>query len=203
VNSAGRVDPAGTFFNQDSLVEYFYGLVWIGSTRISKINFTKIIAFGNKVAMRVILTLDQMSPDQSTVLSQSNLTQTGFFTFNDQNTIQSTELSILNLGWHSDGFFPQNNATLETVCFLITVVANCNATHDPSGFYTNFADCMNFLYSTEWGTWAQLRDNTVMCRSFHALLAIGRPSIHCSHSGKTGGGKCTTHNYVDYYLEEF
>jgi len=45
--------------------------------------------------------------------------------------------------------------------------------------------------------------NSAVCRYYHATLAIANPSVHCKHSGKTGGGKCIDHTYAEYYQHNF
>ena len=39
--------------------------------------------------------------------------------------------------------------------------------------------------------------NTLTCRMVHQNMVPVRPSVHCSHLGKTGGGYCTDNtNYT-------
>lgn len=120
--------------------------------------------------------------------------------------VQSLDLIIHNLGANSNQQTPQGPDTVDQLCYLILNVAGCNSTHNPSGYYTDMADCYNhFTNVYQWGSWDNLyfNGNSTICRYFHALLAIGRPYHHCSHAGKTGGGKCINHEYASYFLEDY
>ena len=207
VNATGRVDPLGQFSDQDGIVEYFYGTVWTGAARISKITFKKLTTQNNIVSVNVVLTFDIYDPPQQNILYSYNLTQTGAFTFNSNKLIQSMDLIIHNLGANSDYTTPAyDQNVIGQICFLILEVAKCNSTFDPAGYYTSQADCFNhFMNVYQWGSWDNIyfNGNCTICRYFHTLLAIGRPAMHCSHAGKTGGGKCINHNYATYFNEDF
>src|SRR5579863_802896 len=188
LNAIGRVDPLGQFSTQDGIVEYFYGTVWTGSSRISKINFKKLISQDNIVCLNVVLSFDIYDQAQQNILFSYNLTQSGSFTFNSgTGLIESMDLIIHNLGANSDSTTPDTPATIEQLCFIILSVANCNSVFDPDGYYTDMTDCMNYFTDVyEWGTWDDIyfNGNSSICRYFHSLLAIGRPQIHCPHAGK-------------------
>jgi hypothetical protein len=205
-NATGRVDPLGKFSDQDGVVEYFYGTVWTGAARVSKITFKKLISQNNVVSMNVQLEFDNYDNTQQYILYSYNLTQTGTFTFNSEGLIQSMDLIIHNLGENSNPLTPDTLATAQQICYVIMNVANCNSTFDPLGYYTDIGDCINhFTNVYDWGTWDNIyfNGNTSICRVFHSFLAIGRPQVHCSHSGKTGGGKCIHHEYTSYFLQDF
>ena len=53
------------------------------------------------------------------------------------------------------------------------------------------------------GTYDQSFSNTTVCRIIHTILTIYDPIHHCSHAGKTGGGKCIDVPYDDYYLVDY
>jgi len=198
----GRVDPLGEYFDQDGIVEYFYGTVWTGASRVSEVVFQKIVVTGNIVAVRVRILINNYNQDQSAILYSYNLTQTTMFTFTENNLISSLEAIIHNLAWNSDPQTPKSTQVAQLFCGAI--LYQCNASNDPDGYYTDMNDCVDhFLNVYQWGTWGYMRSNTSVCRIFHSLLAIGRPSIHCVHTGKTGGGKCTDHIYSEYYNEDF
>lgn len=196
VNATGRVDPVGEFSGFEGIVEYFYGSVWDGQTQVTKVTFKKLLAQGNYVASRVDLTFQSGAP----FFIQYNLTQTGVFTFNSDNLVQSTELIIHNLGWVSDPFLPKSDLVVNFLCYTILVTANCTADKDPLGYYTDMQDCVNFMNAIEWGSLGQARSNSTSCRYYHSTLAVARPVVHCPHAGKTGGSKCIPHVYNDYYL---
>jgi len=126
-----------------------------------------------------------------------------FFTFNDNNQIQTLDLDIHNLGKAVNGFFADQTSEIERVCGILFSVAGCNEADDPLGFYETPEDCIAFLSSVDYGSWDDLRTNSVACRQFHAVLAIARPQVHCPHAGRTGGGKCINVPYTDYYLQQY
>jgi hypothetical protein len=208
--AVGRVDPVGEFIGQDGVIEYFVGTLWTGISRVSQVVFHKILAQDNWVASTVDMLFNAIDPSnpEAPPFMQWNYTQSGFFTFNDQDQIQSMDLIIHKLG-HAPSPYP---VEIVTSCHAILNVAGCNATHDPNGFYTDMDDCITFMQGIEFGNYDNVRQDTVVCRSFHSILAIARPHVHCSHSGKTGTGtlasgapapKCTPHPYADYYLKNY
>lgn len=206
----GRVDPVGTFSNNDGVVEYFYGAVWTGSPRISKITFKKLISQNNIVHVNVVLLFDVYDQTQQNKLFSYNLTQSGSFTFDEIGKISSTDLIIHNLGAATTASNPisdpKSPAFIQQVCGIILGAANCTADKDPEGHYTDFADCINsFTNVYEGGTFDNIyfNGNTSVCRFYHSLLAIARPFQHCSHSGKSGGGKCINHPYQSYYNQDY
>lgn len=204
-NARGRVDPVGTFSTHDGIVEYFYGLTWTGATKITKVQFKKLISQGNIVHSNVVLTFNLYDQTQQHVIFTYNLTQSGSFTFDANKKIASADLIIHNLGEISDKQTPKGPEFINTLCYLILNVAGCNATFDPQGFYADFPDCVQHFNQYEWGSMDNVyfNGNTAICRFFHALLAIGRPHVHCSHSGRTGGGKCQKHDYSSYYTVDY
>lgn len=135
-----------------------------------------------------------------------NLTQTTTFIFNADGLVEGAEAIIHNLAHFGDSLTtpkPSHPAFIQQTCGILLFSANCTADKDPSGHYTSFEDCVTFMSGLEFGTWGNLRSNTVVCRFYHSVLAMVRPGVHCSHSGKTGGGKCIVKDYNDYYTKNF
>lgn len=210
LDAKGRVDPLGTFLGRDGLVEYFYGPVWTGSTRITKVTFKKFISQDNVVYINAVYLFENWDQTLQNKLSEYNLTQSGSFTFSERGKINSTNLIIHNAGAMTVASNPisdpKSQAFIMQTCGIILGAANCTADKDPLGYYTGFPDCIDhFTNIYEGGTFDNLyfNGNTSFCRFFHALLAIVSPGHHCSHSGKTGGGKCINHPYESYYSQEF
>ena len=137
------------------------------------------------------------------VIYSANVTQTAFFTFDNNNLVSSVEAINHNLAWAFENFQLSPNELIATTCNNILNIAKCGPSNDPLGYYTDMNDCMNFMASIPLGTLDKARDNSVVCRQYHSTLAIARPNVHCSHSGKTGGGKCVVSNYADYYLSNY
>lgn len=204
-NSSGRVDPVGTFASHDGIVEYFYGLTWTGATKITNIYFKKLISQNNIVHSNVVMTFDLYDQAQQSVIFTYNLTQSGSFTFDDNGKVKSVDLIIHNLGQISDPQAPKTPEFINTLCYLTLVVAGCNATYDPTGYYADFPDCISQFSQYQWGSFDNIyfNGNTTICRFFHLLLALGRPANHCPHVGKNGGGKCIPHEYSSYYAHDY
>jgi len=203
-DAKGRVDPVGKFTGHDGVVEYFYGTVWTGASRVVKKTFKKLLSNDNIVSFSVVLTFENWQGDVK--VGGYDLAQSGTFTFNVNGLIQSMDLIIHNLGVSINPPIVKTPESIGTICYLILNIAGCNATHDPNGYYTSPEDCYNYIGNIfPWGTWDDLffNGNSSNCRYFHALLAIARPQVHCSHAGKTGGMKCVDHPYAGYFLEDF
>jgi hypothetical protein len=200
-NSEGRVDPVGTYNDFDGVVEYFYGTVWLESSKVIGVNTRVLTASENRVSSRVDILLQFTTPQGFVV--NTNVTQTGIFTFNDDDLVEKSELIIHNNGKANNPGTPNNIDTLNLVCNLIVNQAGCNQANDPDGFYTDFNDCVTYMQSIEFGTWDQVPADSVICRYYHAILALIRPNVHCSHSGKTGGGKCIDIPYADYWNKDY
>jgi len=199
-NAFGRVDPAGEFTTKDGILEYFYGEVYLGPSQIEKIWINKLFAHGNIVAVTVDMQFNWFSTfPNGTLLRVWNLTQSGFFTFNDNNQILSMDIVIHNVGWAQG----PPNIDLPTLCTIILDVAKCDKTMDPLGYYTDIRDCISFMEVLDLGTYDNFRQNSTVCRQFHATLAIARPAVHCPHAGKTGAPYCVPHTYTDYYAQQY
>jgi len=137
-----------------------------------------------------------------------NLTQAGFFTFNEENLVSSLDLDILNLGWALDGDSATNPETrlanIENICTTLVVSPRfCPPSEDPLGYYANFEDCVTFMSNITYGSWSHANSNTVICRTLHTILTAFRPSVHCPHTGRTGGMICIDTPYASFYDEEF
>jgi hypothetical protein len=206
-NAKGRVDPAGQFHDHEGIIEYFYGFVYTGVARVRDIVFHKLTSQGFLTSVSVSFTFDIYDNAQQNILYNYNLTQSGTYTFDANGQVTSTDLIIHNLGAVSNPFNPPGDlTTIYTLCALVMDVAKCNSTNDPNGYYQDTADCINHMQNIyPWGTWDNLwfGGNSTVCRYFHALLAIGRPNVHCSHTGRSGGGKCINHAISTYYDQKF
>ena len=198
----GRVSPLGVFTGPIGLTEYFYGTVSTGTTRIYNVDMESMTVTNNTVAIRVNLHFTAYNPEQTQVVDSYTLTQVGQFYFNDQGLIKAVDLNIINLGWVSDPRMPPSDTLRAQFCYAALNIANCGQADDPTGYYTDFNDCMAFISAKPWGTWFQVQDDSVICRFYHLQLAFW-DKVHCPHLGKNGGGKCTPHNYDDLYLTRY
>lgn len=196
--SDGRVDPAGEFHNFAGFTEYFYGTLWTGTTRVPHVDIQQLLCNGNKVSVRLnIFFQAYATPDGTEIIDYYNLTQSGLFSFDENNLINGTDLIIHNIGKVSDPRTPPGPDILGAVCYMY-FQAQCTQADDAAGYYTDMEDCFAHLSSIQFGSWNDLRSDTVLCRFYHALLALA-DKMHCAHVGKTGGGKCITRTYESYY----
>ena len=185
-------------------MEYFYGSIFTPYANARNVYIQKLHASGNVAFVRVILTTNTYNYlDPTQILSSTNLTQTAIFTFDSDYRVTSVEAGVHNLGWALEKVESDQQQQIAIVCNSILNIAKCGPSNDPLGYYTDMTDCVSFMNSIKFGTFDKARDNSVVCRQYHATLAIGRPNVHCSHAGKTGGMKCTVHNYDEYYLKNY
>lgn len=200
-NTRGRIDPLGTFDSYSTLVEYFYVLASSPSSRITSIDVIDLFGSGDEVFIRANVLFEFWDG----VTPSYNLTQSGRYLFDENNLIISTDLIIHNLGLATNPPIAAHASEIESVCGLLTVSpATCPESMDPSGYYTNFTDCVNFLTNdVPFGSFDQSFSNSVVCRLIHTLLTVFDPVVHCPHAGKTGGGKCIDVPYKNYYLVNY
>jgi len=199
-NVRGRVTPVGSFESFEGVVEYFYGLA--STSIIPSVNFVTLVADGNKVSVRVDILFNGTETQPT-----HNLTETGYFVFNDENKIVSFDLAILNLGAIIDPPVQAQPLVIQQLCAVLTTgLGGHPATCAPGtyvGSYSDFNDCVTFMNSIPFGSWNRANSNTVTCRLLHSLLTPFRPAVHCPHSGKTGGGACIDFPYESFYTNDF
>lgn len=69
--------------------------------------------------------------------------------------------------------------------------------------YKDIADCTTFLNTLPVGQPYELGQNTISCRLMHANMVRLRPSVHCPHLGKSGGGMCIQRSYAQVTAEKY
>lgn len=194
-NSRGRVTPVGSFDDFLSVEEYFYALAATPNSIVTRVFIKSLVSTGNVVGVEVDILFNNTE-------GQRNLTQMGFYTFDETDRVSSTDLVILNLGAASDPPAAAQPFAIQGLCgFLLQTCSNPE--YDPTGYYTDVNDCINFMSGIEYGSWDRANSNSVTCRQLHSLLTITRPEVHCKHSGKTGGGKCIDWTYQSFYDVEY
>lgn len=77
--------------------------------------------------------------------------------------------------------------TCDGYCTQITTACSAHAQ------YTDMAACMTACTNAGWtmGTQSDTTGNTLGCRVYHAIAAVGNAALHCPHAGFLGGGVCT------------
>jgi hypothetical protein len=155
-----------------------------------------LLSTGNKVAVDVDILFNNTNAG-----TMYNLTQMGFYIFNEQNLVESLDLVILNLGAavNPPDTPEAHSAIINELCGLLVDVTCSDPVYDPDGHYTSIEDCVSFMNSIPFGTWDRANSNTVVCRQLHSLITYYRPDIHCPHTGKTGGGMCIDFTYESFY----
>lgn len=184
----GRVSPVGVYEDLAGTIEYVYGLggaaVIPMMNEVSEVNFIYLLADENTVSARVDLTYsDSTFPEAPP--RDYNLTMLGFFRFNDEGTVQSYDISALNLGRTLDHPEPLREQFIQTQCGAIQIF--CTGSNQ---VYNSTEECIGFMSSIPFGTYDQARSNSVVCRSIHLGLAYFRPDVHCPHVSPGGGEKC-------------
>jgi len=205
--AVGRISPVG-HFNGVMLKQYFYALA--ASSNITNTYFIDLRSEGNVVAVRVDVefTHPAPSPYQPAVF---NLTEKGFFFFNDQGIVEAVDLEILNLGDIEDPpsflypfFIAQVCNTINGNPALNQTQGTCNGANLQ---YADWNTCVAHLSSIPFGSFYRANSNTVVCRLIHQLMTIFPPpsvgaNLHCPHVGPTGGGMCVDMPYSEFYTND-
>lgn len=69
--------------------------------------------------------------------------------------------------------------------------------HGPNAQYKSTAECRSFVASLPTGRSWEYGGNTKSCRAMHQNMIPSRPSVHCPHIGKSGGGMCVQRDYLE------
>jgi len=204
-NAVGRIDPLTIIIGGSVLVEYFYAFTVAPPTRIISVDYltfaVNVTGPLPKVFVRVRAHFVLALPGGG-LRPVLNYTLSGTFAFGPDNRILKVDMILHNLGFITD--LKLANRTLYVQSFCDQVVNVCTPNYDPTGFYANVSDCINFVSSsnvrnTTWNgaagnlpaTYDQAAGNTIICRQVHVNMAVFDPVTHCPHAGKTGGGFCT------------
>jgi len=209
-NASGRIDPLTIIMGSTALAEYFYSftvqpaypggpLAYVNAVDFVSlsVNMTSPLPkVFNRVRIRYVLAVG------NNIIPAFNYTISGTFTMGLDNRIAKLDQIIHNVGFTTD--VKLSNRTSYIVQFCQGYSNICNQTYDPTGYYTDFDDCFDYLMSdnvrkTTWNGQAgnlpadydQGAGNTIVCRTFHLGMARYDPVIHCAHAGKNGGGFCT------------
>src|SRR6187399_197070 len=158
LNCKSRVDPAGEFYGRGLQVEYFYAKVYRPEQIIIQTVFKDLYSSGNKTYTKVDFLFQATAPDGN--ITYTNITESGTFTHNTSTgEIESMYITILNLGAALDNALPETPQTRFGLCYVILVLAGCNSTHDPLGYYTDMNDCLAYHDSANGGIpWGSFND---------------------------------------------
>lgn len=196
-NAKGRIDPVGTFNSRTLLKEYYYVFGSIPLNPVTAVYFKDEVAEGDEVFIRVDIFFESSIPGGRSF----NITQSGRYKYGPDNRIVSVEAIIHNMGKAADpnpAFIP---FIIDDMCN--TYRTHCNLANDPLGYYTSKEDCVQFISSLPYNSYDRSSSNSGVCRSVHNTIVPFDPEVHCSHVGRTGGGKCVDTPYEDYYTVSY
>lgn len=206
-DTKGRVSPVGTFSGLALVVEYYVGSTVTGATRIVNVSFNAVGAYNNTGWVSTNLGFHVMNAAQNQTLRSYILTQMGYDRHNE-NGIHSADKDILNLNaavnWVGTLNFSSPALHLQ-ICTVLITLSQCNATRDPLGYFASIPECTAFMGNRTPGDLGDtlFRADTVACSYFHMVFTRADPVNHCPHAGKTGGGKCITTPYIQFYSEVY
>jgi hypothetical protein len=200
-NVRGRIHPIGTFSDLEGTVEYFYALSPISSSqRIVNVTITKFSNAGNIAATEAIFTFQNPTTGQYL----ANMTQKGFWRFDDNGLVVEYDLELLNLELRQLALGRNSSDPAYRANFINSICANQNNICTGNNTqYASVADCVAFMNTIDFGTTDRYWANSVQCRSIHLSLANVRPAYHCPHVGVSGGGKCINIDYNSLYVPLF
>jgi len=196
-NVSGRITPVGVFDDLEGTVEYFYALASNIGGKVQDVNIIDLTSEGSTVSIRVDILFN--STDVSGV-HFFNLTETGFFHFDDEGRILEYDLSILRLGLVGDPITTNHSLYIGEICQVSAMYCDNNSTTKQ---YNSTMECIEFLSAVPFGTWYNAMSNSVVCRIIHTILVPFRPQIHCPHIGPLGGMVCVDFTYGSFYEEPF
>jgi len=195
-NISGRITPVGIFDDLEGTIEYFYALSASTGGKVQSIDVVDIITQGSTVASRVDILFNATDV---TGPHYYNLTQTGFFHFDDEGRILEYDLTILRLGKYADPVVTSNETLYkEEICEVAQLYCLGNNTQ-----YNSTESCLEFLSSIPFGSFNDAMSDSVVCRIVHTILVPFRPDIHCPHVGPTGGQMCVNFTYQSWYSEPY
>lgn len=217
----GRIKEVGTVANRGESVDYFFGNIDYYAFHwdlIYHVHYAPSLEDSNVILSEVIMRHRGLTAPDGVPFLFWNITQTGHWRFNEQDQITRFDLTIHQLGKATDRFDPEGPipGTPETdpsygftkamrYCGLYFTPsslggAGCLPEHDPEGHYVDFADCVAFVSALPNGSWEDTPMLTQTCMGYHTTRASYN-KLHCTHAGKTGGGKCYDHTYESYQAD--
>jgi len=218
-----RISPAGSFDGFQGVVEYFYGFIAQPGLISQRVDVRSIAATGNTVAVKANIFIVNGQPAGGFPPATFNLSIFSFFTFDDNDKIQSIDVSVPNLGKLLDAVGPAALVTqlqqgrIQFTCQILTLPSplSTNQTgtcgwYDPFNAGPNplnqFNACVAFMNSIAFGSFNRINANNVVCRFLHALLTVSSPAaaaLHCPHTSIGGGGACIEFTYESFFQVEY
>lgn len=163
------------------------------SNQLTNINIKKVVGDGDNVVVYY---------EGLQVLPGYNYTATNTisFEFNKHGKIDTLYVDTYNIEWNL-GPIDQPSFVIQTACNY--ALNYCNSTTDPSGHYTDMADCLAFMATIPIGNWGFLTTNSAHCRAFQGPNANLNPAEYCPSLGKTGAKYCVDRPATTFYPNNF
>ncbi|KAI9139458.1 hypothetical protein BKA69DRAFT_1126537 [Paraphysoderma sedebokerense] len=166
--SHGRVNPLGDFDSTRGTIEYFYALSpAAGNRRITNTYVKSFASSCNVAASQVDIEFTYWATNKTI-----NVTQTGFWRFNEENLVTEYDLALINVGaWLAEGnkidgkTDPQQNllSRVNTICGLAQRF--CTGANKQ---YESMDECRSILLAKPAPDDDYMDRDTVSCRIVHA-----------------------------------
>jgi len=205
-----RIDPYGEWYGQAEVSHRLAGATALNAgSRMTNFDIEKLVIVGDVATVNVHLHLHVFPAPGNVSYIPSydyNLTQTGSITFNSANKIVKMDLVNRNAALSIGNLFPNTEANLNRTCDIILAGANCTDAEDSYRYQTK-DECVVALKAKPFGTWDNLRTDSVLCRLHYATLVFQlsptqwRP--HCVDIGENPARRCRDHTRNEYYGEFF
>jgi len=217
-NVRARLSPAGAFDEFEGVIEYFYGFVANPGFSVRSVDYVSIAATGNTVAAKVNLFIqnDNWERTASHPPLFFNISLFSFFTFNNQDLIQSIDISCPNLGKLLDIEDPAlRNQIIIFTCTVLTqptpltnnrVGGSCgfkNVFLGGTNYTAQYENCIAVMQSKPYGSRDRMNADNFVCRQVHSLLTPYGPDIHCPHTSQSGGGACIEFSYDSFFQKNY
>ncbi|KAL8919211.1 MAG: hypothetical protein Q9172_005084 [Xanthocarpia lactea] len=210
----GRVDITRTFDGRELNTEYLFGLF----ANLARAEAGAITLLGLPLSYEILHFAASQNVVAALTRFQFNFTALNLVipveidawnTYNAKGQITQYDATFKHWQWTFEYLIAAagkkfgTNSTEATVRVLTQTIAtsicgtamqNCNGTNAQ---YTSREECFNFLTKNiRFGQAYELGRNTLLCRMVHQNMVPFRPDVHCSHIGKTGGGKCDDKTFL-------
>jgi hypothetical protein len=205
-----RVTPWGKWLDYQGVLEFFYGIVSFPLDRVANVTLENFVCDDDLISVRFTQTDVFLAPFPLPPVY--NLTHQATFRFDPRTKlITSGDLILYNPGAILNLAPVQQlrDIVINNTCQIFvgpsvySPVGTCWDQWNGTTTDEKKLDCFNFYKSIDFGTWDRLTANSYVCRQFHALFTVFRPTVYCPVIGKTGGNRCVFTPYSSFYQEEF
>lgn len=217
----GRIDVTRNFPGRELNTEYGFGLF---ANIAQSHDPTAFSLLGVPIHHEIIHFTANQNIFSASVLIDFNITALGvvspvevimFGSFNRDRQLSQYDATFRYLEWQFSWLFGlgmkkfniASQSQLQDLLALRLAGSICSIAQrncqGPNKQYDSPEDCKDFLTKDiRFGSAYELGMNTLLCRMVHQNMVPFRPSLHCPHIGKTGGGYCNDdRTYVGNVLQ--